>query len=330
VAVRFPIQEAIEAQSYRGTLSHRPEILQLLLRHGADPDARWCPFESRGGYELYKQDHVLPCMSSSGVTPLIAAAIFDEADSVYILLDAHADVRLESPLGWWTALDLAGSQAVLQLLVTAMFPDSATRGADALKFLSEHRPTPAFPGFWDETPPAHAIGGNGASLQSFARPPSPPSPLSLPLPPPPSPGTVRPRSSWSAERVRFLLRLGAKPNQRLTWGAVDWTPLSLALSERDADVVGVLLDNGADPNARWCSSLLDLKPDGWKADPACTRENGMTPLMLAASLGDVPDIELLVKHGADPTLKDWNGRTAQDYARTRNNQNIVRMFDGLP
>jgi hypothetical protein len=47
----------------------------------------------------------------------------------------------------------------------------------------------------------------------------------------------------------------------------------------------------------------------------------MTPLMAASSLTH-PQLEaLLIQHGADPALRDWQDRTAADYrtaARTPN------------
>jgi hypothetical protein len=50
--------------------------------------------------------------------------------------------------------------------------------------------------------------------------------------------------------------------------------------ERQTDVVGVLLDHGADPN------FLGITP--------------VTPLSVAAEADDLADAELLLEHGADP------------------------------
>jgi ankyrin repeat protein len=108
------------------------------------------------------------------------------------------------------------------------------------------------------------------------------------------------------------LGIGADPNQRIS-GAVDWTPLALAITSRDSETVEVLLAGGADPNARWCA-LFSIPGVESKPAHGCNRERGTTPLMLAASLGDDDAMRVLVKHGADPTLRDWEDRTALDYA----------------
>ena len=61
------------------------------------------------------------------------------------------------------------------------------------------------------------------------------------------------------------------------------------------DILNILLQNGADVNAK--------------------DHDGRTALMLAASSpDDVSSVTLLLSHGADPALKDKDGRTALDYA----------------
>lgn len=51
--------------------------------------------------------------------------------------------------------------------------------------------------------------------------------------------------------------------------------------------------------------LLEFGDNVWKASPS-----GVTPLHLAAWMGDRRLIELLLKHGADPTARDCNGWTS--------------------
>jgi len=121
------------------------------------------------------------------------------------------------------------------------------------------------------------------------------------------------RPNQKARRIELLLGIGADPNQRMS-GAVDWTPLALAIASRDPEVVEVLLAGGADPNARWCS-VVSIPFVGSQPAPGCHKERGTTPLMWAASLRDDETMRVLVKHGADPTLRDWEDRTALDYAR---------------
>ena len=125
---RFPLQEAIEP-TFRSPVLHRREIVGLLLRHRADPNARWCPSESRLGVPRVMQG----CESDGGVTPLIAAAFYDLADTTYLLLGAGADPAVLDGRGF-SALDYASGRAVFELLLAAQFRDPATRRAQALTF----------------------------------------------------------------------------------------------------------------------------------------------------------------------------------------------------
>jgi uncharacterized protein len=61
----------------------------------------------------------------------------------------------------------------------------------------------------------------------------------------PAPGA--PARPDVAEIIALLLACGADPNQR---GVNDYTPLHMAVSERNLPVVALLLDAGADPRLR--------------------------------------------------------------------------------
>ena len=62
-----------------------------------------------------------------------------------------------------------------------------------------------------------------------------------------------------AEIIQLLLALGTDPNQR---GINDYTPLHMAVAERNPAAVRLLLDGGADPNLRTridsCETPLDM------------------------------------------------------------------------
>lgn len=71
---------------------------------------------------------------------------------------------------------------------------------------------------------------------------------------------------------------------------------------RAREVIAILLDAGADPNAR--------------------NDSGTTPLMLAAGNGDEEIIVRLIKAGADTTAIDNGGDTAADYAFKSHHEGI--------
>jgi ankyrin repeat protein len=287
---RFPLQGAIEGPDYARPTAHRIEAIALLLQGGADPGMRWCPFEARA---TWAGNPAPPCTSDGGVTPLIMATLLDDPGVISLLVDAKADPGLDDWHGA-NALDYVRSEEALALLRPVLFPGKPS-DSDVLTYLNHRHATSTFrgpsPGPWGETPPVKAI----CCAMTIARPPSP--------------GTTR-----TSRRVRLLLRLGADPNHRLSWGGVDWTPLALAVFYGSPENVDALLVSGADPNGRWCvpvRSKRDAKPA--VPQPGCDSSTGRTPLMLAASLGNPGVVNLLLTHGADRRLTDWRGRTALEY-----------------
>jgi hypothetical protein len=124
-------------------------------------------------------------------------------------------------------------------------------------------------------------------------------------------------SELQTNRVKTLLEAGADPNVREE-NATSWPPLAFAMrgmamtyetSEDEYNarrkIMELLLAHGADANIRWCDSEADR--------PKCNERNGLTPLMYAATLGYQEFTDILLKRGADPSLRDWNGLTAADY-----------------
>jgi ankyrin repeat protein len=119
----------------------------------------------------------------------------------------------------------------------------------------------------------------------------------------------------------YLLDHGAKPNIANNGG---WTPLYLATDNRNIesgdypvrtpdmdhlDFIKLLLDKGANPNARICGAAST--PEKCIGDSTETRtnftmqwlyEDGATPFLRAAQSGDVTLMKLLLARGADPKI----------------------------
>src|SRR5262245_53537800 len=97
--------------------------------------------------------------------------------------------------------------------------------------------------------------------------------------------------SGSIDAITLLLDAGADVNLPGSTGD-DWdaTPLQHAILERQPAVVRLLLDRGADLNRG--------------AGPG-----SLAPIFLAAGDTDPAILNLLLAHGADPTVEDENGAT---------------------
>jgi adenosylhomocysteine nucleosidase len=83
-------------------------------------------------------------------------------------------------------------------------------------------------------------------------------------------------------------------------------PLHSAVAARHAGIAKLLIERGAPVDAR--------------------QQGGFTPLMSAAHRADMPIIELLLAHGADPALIDDTGSSAGDHARTSGHAELAAML----
>src|SRR4029453_8222381 len=98
-----------------------------------------------------------------------------------------------------------------------------------------------------------------------------------------------------------------------------WTPLYLAVANRDAlttavpappnegslDFIKLLLDRGANPNAR-----IKVRSEVHQANTSLwLKEAGATPLLRAALCGDLTVVRLLLDHGADPGIATSDNTT---------------------
>ena len=278
---RFPLQEAISPWVPRGANPpNRDAIIRALLAHGADPNARFCFFETRVG-ALGDADSLVPlvrpCESRLGTTLLMSAAVFNRPGTVYRLLDAGADPRA---LDWTdrTALDMATNELTYRLLLAAAYP-----GPDGERQAAQDMQERLGPSLgW--------IADNQYRL-------------------------FWPNGYPAAHQLRLLfISMGtASPTTDDDRRALGWM-----MRHADWPLVQFMVERGVDLNqARWCQSFEPPPRPGVDGpiDPGCVPDKGITRLMRAAYDGAAANEEWLIAHGADPSVADWAGRTADDYRR---------------
>jgi ankyrin repeat protein len=105
--------------------------------------------------------------------------------------------------------------------------------------------------------------------------------------------------------VKTLLDAGADVNLA-SRESMKVTPLASASAARQLEIARVLIEHGADVNARAASDF--------------------TPLHESAASGKTDFAQLLLEHGADPNAKASDGKTPLDYAREHNREEMVELL----
>jgi ankyrin repeat protein len=142
--------------------------------------------------------------------------------------------------------------------------------------------------------------------------------------------------------AEFLIRAGADPNvvdheagmgplyaavdmHRLAVGHGRGNPIPTGVLD-SVDIARLLLEHGADPNARLEKPILQRQHTGGDA----ALGEGATPLMRAAKSGDIDMLRVLLEGGADPALTMPDGTTALMFAAGlgwRNGSPLAPSYD---
>ena len=111
------------------------------------------------------------------------------------------------------------------------------------------------------------------------------------------------------EKIDFLLRHGAKPDKNVS--AQGRTALHVACAYYGClNSIKLLVNYGSNVNS--------------------VAKDGSTPIMLAALNAKFDVVAYLLSHGAQPAIKDLNGKTVIDYAQKSNDEAEVKRWIKCP
>ncbi len=260
----------------------------------------------------------LPALEPKGIQPWMETALFGTAAELKSALDAGLDPNTQTPEGTTLLMMAAADAAKVKLLMdrgadaraqaksgfTALIIASAYTGtSESVRLLLEHGA---------EVNPPQGVQYNASPL-------------------------IMAGMAGDRENIRQLLAHGADANRRMDIiGMFPTSPLIGALDFGDASVVHELVKGGAnvreeDPDKmtplHWAvvthhaGVVKQLIADG--ADVNAVDRFGFTPLMYAATLdfGDADTLNVLLQAGANPNVKDKDGKTplaqARDYPYLR-------------
>jgi len=249
---------------------------------------------------------------ATGTAPWVRTALFGTPQQLSALLDSGLDPNSRTPDGT-TALMMAAPDAEKVRLLLERGANPKTRapsGCDALAIAAAYRGTAAA---------VRELLEAGAEVQAPAGVRARHSPL------------LFASMTGDLDNVSLLLRRGA----------TDPAALSSAVTFGYADVVNALMAAGASARGtestginllHWAviADRPNMIPILVKAGVPlnATDENGYTPLMYAATIdfGHTESLKALLDAGADPSIRNDEGRTPKEQARYYSHKRLAAAF----
>jgi len=299
-------------------------MVDLLLNHGADVNARRqgdgesaLHIAANLGFQavadvLLSHHADVNLADANGATPLFAAARAGQLKTVKKLLTAGASVGLKDQAGKSVLFSANGTDVFQTLLDAGADPNAEDHaGSTLLATVADSRQVP----YLKLLLAAHADPNRGQD-----------SPLL---------NAIHRNDLESAE---LLLQAGAKPNgKQAIQHQVDidnsfyqkgseFTPLQLAVGQKQTPMAKLLLKYHADPNgpANESSMVFEALSDtnlleavlaaGATVDVTSGSSEHWTPLAAAAWDDNAPAVAILLKHGANPNARNPSGLTPLHYA----------------
>ena len=115
------------------------------------------------------------------------------------------------------------------------------------------------------------------------------------------------KAAGRQEVIKILLDKNVDLNVRFISDGVGFTPLMMAVQQKDIEIVKMLLTHKADVN------VSDVN-------------TGLTPLMLAAMNDNIEMAKELLSKGADVTRVSKNKATALTFAASNNNTEMIKVL----
>lgn len=141
------------------------------------------------------------------------------------------------------------------------------------------------------------------------------------------------------ETLNYMLNL--EPSLVSQYSFDGWTPLHLAAFFGGYEAAKLLIERGADVNARSTNSMANRPIHAASAgkrtnlvhlllergaDPNVRQHGGWTPLHQAADHCDVGMVRLLLDYGADPELAQDEGKTARSIAESKGYDEVLQAL----